>query len=212
MTAAAKVYTIASSAPFADTLARGLIKQAGDGPLALADTVIYLPTRRAQRVFGDAFARALGGAALLPQFRALGDVDEDDLPFEAEALDLPPAVAPLRRTLLLATLVRRWHRASHRDEMGFAQAAALADGLAQVMDEVETQGARLSDLDGVVPGALAEHWEAVRGLLRILDTEWPKILEAEACIAPADRRNRALRALAARVRAKPPRGPIIAAG
>jgi ATP-dependent helicase/nuclease subunit B len=209
---AANVFTIPPSAPFADTLARGLIAQLGDAPLALAEATIYLPTRRAQRTFGDAFARVLGGAALLPSFKALGDAEEDEFLFDAEALDLPPAIAPMRRTLLLAAMVRRWHRNTHDEEMSFAQAAALADGLAGVMDEVETQGATLSNLDNVVPGALAAHWEQVRGFLKLLDTAWPDILAAEGKIAPADRRNRALLALAERMRTNSPTGPVIAAG
>ncbi len=114
-------------------------------------------------------------------------------------LDLPPAIAPMRRMLLLAAMMRRWHRATHDGEMSFAQAAALADGLAGVMDEVETQGAKLADLDHVVPGALAAHWDQVRGFLKLLDTTWPEILAAEGRIAPADRRNRALLALAERM-------------
>src|SRR5215469_15360756 len=104
----ANVFTIPPSANFAETLARGLIEQLGDGPFALADAIIYLPTRRAQRTFGDAFARVLDGAALLPQFKALGDVDEDELLFDDGALTLPPAITPIRRTLLLATMVQRW--------------------------------------------------------------------------------------------------------
>ncbi len=209
---AAKVYTISPSAPFADTLARGLIRQLDGGALALADAVIYLPTRRAQRTFGDAFARVLGGAALLPQFKALGDAEEDEFLFGEDDLDLPPAIAPMRRTLLLAALVREWHRAARGEDMGFAQAAALGEGLARVLDDVETQGARLSALDDLVPAALAEHWENVRGFLRLLETEWPKILTAEGCISPADRRNRSLHAIAKRLKNAPSRGPVIAAG
>jgi len=209
---AANVFTIAPSAPFADTLARGLINQLGDKQLALADAVIYLPTRRAQRTFGDAFARALGGAALLPQFKALGDVDEDEFLFEDGALELPPSVTQTRRTMLLATMVRAWHRTTHAEDIGFAQAAALADGLAAVMDEVETQGASLADLDKVVPGSLAAHWEKVKDFLDLLGREWPKILAAEGRISPAERRNRALRRLAERLVHTPPRGRVIAAG
>ncbi|HXC55231.1 MAG TPA: double-strand break repair protein AddB [Rhizomicrobium sp.] len=209
---AAAVFTISPSAPFAETLARGLVAQLGTAPLALADAVIYLPTRRAQRTFGDAFAKVLGGAALLPQFKALGDADEDAFLFEAEALDLPPAITSLRRLLLLSAMVRRWHRRTHAEEMSFAQAAALAEGLAGVMDEVETQGAKLSDLDAVVPGALAAHWDQVHDFLLLLDTEWPKLLAAEGCISPAKRRNRALAALAAQIAKTPPRGLVIAAG
>ena len=61
------VFTIAAGVPFAETLARGLIEQAGSraDPLALADATIYLPTRRAVRTLGETFARILGrrGAA-----------------------------------------------------------------------------------------------------------------------------------------------------
>ncbi|MEJ1970636.1 MAG: double-strand break repair protein AddB [Rhizomicrobium sp.] len=208
----ANVFTIPPSANFADTLARGLIARLGDGPLALADATVYLPTRRAQRTFGDAFARVLGGAALLPRFKALGDADEDEALFEDDALILPPAMPPMRRTLLLATMVRQWHRSTKDEEMGFAQAAALADGLAQVMDEIETQGADLKKLDDAVPAALAAHWEQVREFLKLLNTEWPQILTAEQRISPALRRDQALRGLAARLAARPPKGPVIAAG
>ncbi|MDB5740781.1 MAG: hypothetical protein JWP16_1821, partial [Alphaproteobacteria bacterium] len=41
------VFTIAASAPFAETLARGLLARTGDDPLALSSATIYLPTRRA---------------------------------------------------------------------------------------------------------------------------------------------------------------------
>jgi ATP-dependent helicase/nuclease subunit B len=209
---AANVFTIASSAPFADTLARGLIRQLGDGPLALADAVIYLPTRRAQRTFGEAFARVLGGAALLPEFKALGDADEDEFLFEENALELPPAVSPMRRTLLLAAMIQRWHAARGAAAIGFAQAAALADSLAQVMDEVETQGVSLAMLKSLVPGTLARHFELVGEFLGLLDSAWPKILAAEGKVSPAERRNRALQGLAERLAQRPSRGPVIAAG
>lgn len=103
----AKIFTIAASAPFAETLAAGLLARVGAEPLALANATIYVPTRRAARNFGDAFARVLGGAVLLPDFRPLGDVDEDALLLDEtdEAFALPPAISPIRRRLLLATLI-----------------------------------------------------------------------------------------------------------
>ncbi len=120
------IFTIPASAPFGETLARGLIERAGTGAFALSDVTIYLPTRRAARNFGEAFARVLGGAALLPEFRALGDSDDDDL-FDLvhDGLELPPAIHPIRRQLLLATLIRQWEKARGED-VSFAHAAALA--------------------------------------------------------------------------------------
>src|ERR1051326_2468142 len=107
----ANVFTIPASKPFAETLADGLISRttAERDPLALANATIYLPTRRAARTLNETFARLLGGAALMPNVRPLGDVDEEDFLFEAgaDALTLPPAIALLRRTLLLATLVQK---------------------------------------------------------------------------------------------------------
>ncbi len=208
------VFTIAPSAPFAETLARGLIARAGDDPLALSSAVIYLPTRRAARGFGDAFARVMGGAALLPQFKPLGDSDEDELLFDAaaEGLEFKPAIAPLRRQLLLAQLVRRWDRADRGGALSFAQYAALADSLAKVMDEVETQGADLSNLKDLAPADLAEHWEGVTRFLDVIRTQWPDILQAEDALNPAERRVRGLKQLAARLDASPPQGWVIAAG
>ena len=211
---APSVYTIAPSAHFAETLARGLLKRIGGDPLALSSATIYLPTRRAARGFGDAFARVMGGAALLPQFRPLGDTDEEELLFDAaaEGLEMAPAIAPMRRKLLLAELIREWDRKGRDGTLSFAQAAALADSLAKVMDEVETQGCDLGKLKDLAPPELAEHWEGVTRFLDILHKVWPGILAEEQKLNPAARRIEALKALGARLQAAPPQGLVIAAG
>ena len=208
------VFSIPPSAHFAQELARGLIARAGDHPLALSSAVIYLPTRRAARSFGDAFAQLLGGAAMLPQFKALGDSEEDDLLFDpvGDGLELAPAIAPLRRQLLLAQLVRQWDQDGRDAILSFAQCAALAASLAKVMDEVETQGCDLARLKELAPADLAEHWEGVTRFLDVIREQWPAILAAEQALNPAARRNTALKNLAARLEGNPPQGWVIAAG
>jgi ATP-dependent helicase/nuclease subunit B len=212
----ANILTIPSSAPFAETLARGLIARLDveKNPLALAETTIFLPTRRAVRTLSESFARVLGGAALLPSIRPLGDVDEDEAVFDPldDDITLAPAIEPLRRRLQLATLVQRWHQLKRGKPIGFAQAVSLARGLASFLDEAETQGADLSKLEGLVEAGLAEHWEEVRSFLAIIRDEWPKLLAEEGRINPADHRNQSIRALARRYEQKPPPGPVIAAG
>ena len=208
------VFTIAPSAPFAQVLARGLIARIGDDPLALSSAIIYLPTRRAARSLGDAFAQVMGGAALLPQFRPLGDAEEDDILFDAAdgGLELLPAITPLRRQLVLARLIRQWDKAGRGGSLSFAQCAALADSLAKVMDEVETQGCDLAKLDDLVPASLAEHWEGVSRFLGLLRDRWPAILADEKAMNPAARRILTLQALSKKLQAAPPQGPVIAAG
>jgi ATP-dependent helicase/nuclease subunit B len=210
------LFTIPAGADFAQSLARGLIARVGNSPLTLPRCVIYLPTRRAARSFGEAFAKLLGGAALLPQFRALGDSEEDELAFDAvsEGLDLPPAIDPIRRQLLLAALVRRWDAQARGGSLSVAQSLALADSLAALMDEIERQGVSLGGLAGMAPPALAAHWRDVVTFLDLIRTEWPKILEEEGQINPGARRNAALALLTERLAKQAPAdgGMVIAAG
>lgn len=210
---APKIFTIAAGIPFAETLARGVIAAHGAEPLALADVTIFLPTRRAVRTLGETFARLLGGAALLPQLRPLGDIGEDDAFFDAagEDLALPPALSPVRRRLLLATLVRRWDDA-RGGQFTFAQAASLARALEGFLDEAQRQDADLAQLEALAPDALAAHWADVRDFLVLLRDAWPPILADEGALDPVVRRNRVLDALAARYRETPPSAPVIAAG
>jgi ATP-dependent helicase/nuclease subunit B len=207
------VYTIAASAPFGETLARGLVARLGSGPFALSDVTIYLPTRRAARTFGEAFARVLGGAALLPAFRALGDSEEDDELFDAlnDGLELPPAISPIRRQLLLASLIGRWSK-DRGEPMPYSQAAALAESLARVMDDVERQGVDLTRLEELAPAPLAAHWENASRFLALIRKEWPSLLAAEGAVNPAARSNLAIESLTGRLQSSPPPGMVVAAG
>ncbi|MEI9965749.1 MAG: hypothetical protein WDM92_14935 [Caulobacteraceae bacterium] len=79
-------------------------------------------------------------ALLLPQVRALGDLDEGEPPFEPGdvALDLPAAISPYRRRFELARLV-----AAHAPALGrpldAAGALELADALAAFLDSAELE-------------------------------------------------------------------------
>jgi ATP-dependent helicase/nuclease subunit B len=210
--AAPKVFTIPSGIPFAQALAKGVIGRVGGDPLALADVMIFVPTRRAARNLGEAFVREQKGAALGPRIRALGDVEEDEFSFDTSGgdLELPPAIAPLRRRLLLATLVQRWE-SGKGEEAGLAQAIAHAGELARFLDEAHTQGVDFAKLEGLVTGALATHWQDVVKFLGIVTSEWPEVLKDEGTMEPALRRDEMLRRAAKRLVSKPPR-LVIAAG
>ncbi len=206
-----KVFTIGASAPFAETLAAGLMARLGGDPLGLAGATVYLPTRRAARNFGEAFTRVAGGTALLPRFRALGDADEDELLLDDD-LALPPAIAPLRRQLLLAHLVRRWAGVRRGGTLSFAQGAALAGRLAALMDEIAIQGSDPARIASLAPLDLAEHWQEAGGFLTYLYEQWPGLLAEEGRADIAVRRDQSIRALARRLEANPPAGPVVAAG
>ncbi len=219
------VFTIPPDRPFLDDLVLGLHADPrfgiGSGPAAMANVRIFLPTRRACRSLAEAFIRANGGRPLLlPRITPLGDIDEEELVFQpGERTDeqghdravlaaVPPAIAPLRRQLLLARLVTK-----HRDgAISPDQAVRLAGELARLLDQVHTEGLDFSALTELVPEDFARHWQITLGFLAIITQYWPKILAEDGAIDPADRRSRLLLAQAKLWRERPPATPVIAAG
>ena len=105
------IYTVPAGTAFADAIAATLLECHGRVPEALAEVAILVPTRRAVRALEEGFRRQAGERALLlPAIRAIGDADEDELAValvgESEAgAELAPAIAPLRRQLLLARAI-----------------------------------------------------------------------------------------------------------
>ena len=211
------VFTIAVDRRFADELAAGILAEQGGDPLALADLLILLPTRRSVRALREAFLRASGGkATILPRLAPLGDVDEGEWEMAAgdgSAFSLPPAIEPTERDALLAQLV-----AAFKDDQGHpiaqssAQALLLARELGGLLDELAIEGVSFDRLDGLVEGNFASHWQRTLKFLAIIGEHWPKILAARGQMDAIERRSRAIRAQAARWREHPPATPVIAAG
>jgi ATP-dependent helicase/nuclease subunit B len=211
-------FTIPPEVPFVDALARGILDEVGEGP-ELVRTRILLPTRRACRSLADAFLRLGDGRPmLLPRLTPLGDIDEDDLAFEgwevsalgedsAGGADIPPAIAPLRRELMLTRLILADKKAP-----GVDQAVALAHELARLLDQVHTERLGLDGLERLVPDDYAQHWQVTLSFLRILTDVWPGIVAEEGVLDPAERRNRLLAAQAEAWSRRPPEGAVIAAG
>lgn len=78
----------------------------------LAKYVIFLPTRRACKTVQEAFLRqSEGKPVLLPRLIPFGGIDgeetETSLILAGESLDIPPAISPMRRKLLLMRLIRK---------------------------------------------------------------------------------------------------------
>ena len=209
----AKIFTIPAGENFLDLLADGIASMVGGDALALSRVTVLLPTRRACRALRDSFLRRAGGAPLLPpRLRPLGAIDDDEpgLAFGDTAIDLPPAIAPLRRRLVLAQTILKL--ASKQAPVTASQAIELAAELAALLDEAQTEQIGFAALEKLVPDEYAEHWRRTIDFLAILSDAWPDILAAEGATDPADRRNQVLTALAESWRAAPPADPIIAAG
>ncbi|GGB34420.1 double-strand break repair protein AddB [Tistrella bauzanensis] len=215
------VWRVPAGIPFLDVLARGLIDAAGGDPERLGRMTVLLPTRRAIDELARAFLVAADGrAALLPRLKPLGDVEADELMLAeagdpgaaADILALPPAMSPLARRMRLARLIERWSARDHGQSLTLDEATRLADALARLLDEALVEDVDLARLDRLVPEALARHWQEVLAFVDIIRRFWPEILAESGAIDAIDRRNRLLRAEAARLAAEPPADPVIIAG
>ena len=206
------VYSIPAHRSFADALAVGLINALGREPQALARGRILLPNNRAVRTLTEAFVRASKGGLVLPRLIAIGDPDIGERiggaldPLEL-ADDIPPAIDPLERQLLLARLLRT-------DGESAAEAMRLAAELARTMDALaieEVPASRLAEAAADAP-ELAGHWLKSIARFQAVLERWPALLAARGVIDLADRRSRLLRALAQRWESQPPEGFTLAAG
>jgi ATP-dependent helicase/nuclease subunit B len=211
------VFSIGMDRRFADELAKGILAGHRRDPLALADTLVLLPTRRSVRALREAFLRATDGApTILPRMAPLGDVDDGEWEIasgDGAALDLPPAIDPTEREALLAELVAAFpDDQGHPIAQSAAQALKLARDLGRLLDELAIEGVSFDRLEGLVEGNFARHWQRTLTFLAIVGEQWPKLLAERGQIDAIERRSRALRAQAARWREQPPATPVIAAG
>ncbi|MDQ2893218.1 MAG: PD-(D/E)XK nuclease family protein [Pseudomonadota bacterium] len=214
---APSVFTIPAHRAFADTLVAGLMRQAGDDPLALARGLILLPNNRAVRAMTDAFVRASGGGLLLPRLVPLGSPDLGEAigaaldPADADDPP-PPAIAPMRRRMILARLVADERRAAGAP-IDAAEAVRLAGDLCRTLDQLlveEVAPAALRTLD--LAPELTEHWQRALATFAVVLDRWPGELAQLGRIDAATRRIMVLDRVVARWRTAPPTGFVCAAG
>lgn len=212
------LYTIAPGANFLDELAHTLASETGlaDNPEALADALIYVPNSRSKSALALALTRASGrGACLLPDIRALGDLETDEPPPSAETAlaDLPPVMPNAERIGQLTLLVMAYYE---RNGISIPAASALsaARELARLLDQAALSGdIEWDKLKTIVPeGELAMHWRGSLRFLEIITQHWPAKLAEATAMDPYARRFAAAQALTQFWQVTPPQGPVIIAG
>jgi len=220
----AKVFTIPPGAPFLKTFVRALLDgeivegfSRALGPLEIAEATIYVPTQRAARALAEELAAALDRpATLLPRLLPLGALDatETSLLFEEPGLEpalseqVPLAVNPIERRMLLAELVLQWSEALKHaivsidaagqrrvDEtqaclVGTSPVDAwyLAGELGSLIDELIIEDVAWTKLDPLVVPEFDAYWRITMDFLDIAMKQWPLILDERHLVDPATRR------------------------
>ncbi len=213
----ARWFTIAAHRPFLNDLAAGLWSALSPlGPEALSDALVLLPNRRTVRGLTEAFVgHAGGGGLLLPQMRALGDLDEGEPPFEPGdlALELPPAIGAERRRFELAGLVAAHAHLLESSTIDAFGALDYADALGALLDTLQIEEAAWpeSSLD-LAPPDMAAHWAVSARFLDATLAAWNARLAELGVMDQSARRVAVTRRLIERWQAAPPAGVVVAAG
>jgi ATP-dependent helicase/nuclease subunit B len=211
------VFNIPLGLSFVDCLAKNVLKHAPKSTFSLIDTTILLPNRRSVRALKEAFLRLSDGTPMvLPSIKAIGDVEGEDIALmggsDFNALDIPEAINPKHRQLILTRLISKAGPRLGFQNLSMPQALGLAKDLAYLIDEVETQEAKWEDLIDIVEKDLAHHWQQTLKFLEIVTEAWPKVLEDLELIDPSKRRRLLLNNYRKKLERLPPPGPVIAAG
>ncbi|WP_127071660.1 double-strand break repair protein AddB [Pelagibacterium lentulum] len=207
------LYTIAPHGRFLSTLAQALLdgqlvpEWPREGPFWLSDITIFLPTRRARTVLIEALrAQLADNPMLLPDIRALGGDDPDAEPF-LPPFDSPPpkpAIGALKRRLILSQLTEKWLAlqtdapfsapalGGYRGAPSSAEVIALADSLAQLIDDFTIAGIELSALEAIEDAQLPARWQENLGFVRFILEHWPSILADMDVIDGVERTNQLL--------------------
>ena len=221
---ASNIFTVPLGVPFLEALARAILRgdlpiQGGKQPdvLSLPNISLLLPTRRAARAAREAFLAVSGARAIvMPRIRPISE-GEGDLSLLASlaetsvtgiaALEAPPAISPLDRTLMLMQLVAYWRRTMAKSASATertsgstpAQAAQLAAELAKLMDDIERENVSLAGIKDLVPETYSEHWKKTVDFLKIVTEAWPQYLADNGITSPEARRNALILAEAERI-------------
>ncbi len=215
---AENIFNIAQSCSLVDVLAKKFSRIYADNPLELANVLFLLPNRRACVSLRDAFVRDNGlKPSILPQIVPIADADEDEIFLNGSAnsevlRQLPPAIDNYERLFLFTRLIISKPAEYGLPEMTFAQAFALAQDLAKLMDVFYNEQLSFDGLKNLVPEQYAVHWQETLNFLQIISKFWPQILQERGLCDMVNRKNALLKAQAEIWQNNKPSGQVVAAG
>lgn len=156
------VFGVAPGLDFPAIVARGLCARfAGQGPEELARVTLVANSARMRKRLTDAFTAQ--GALLLPTITLVTDFEA--LHPALWAIDTP-RLAPIRRRLDLAKLLVPLIE-KHPTLVPEAHALDLADSLAALLDEMQSEGVPFQALSELNVADQSGHWQQALAFLRI---------------------------------------------
>lgn len=198
-----RVFGLPAGVDFPEVLVQGLLAKCEmHPPEYLATVEIYVNTQRMLRRVRDIFDA--GPAMLLPRIRLITDLGKS-----SALTDLPPAVPKLQRRLELSQLVVELLRLQP-DLAPRAALFDLTDSLANLMDEMQSEGVTPEAIQVLDVSDQSGHWNRALEFVRLIQQYFgeaaKKHPDAEA------RQHMVVQSLSRDWTVNPPSHPIIIAG
>lgn len=195
------LFTIPPGVPFLETFAKSLLqgdldpsfRYQPEEPHKLARCRIYVPTRRAARALRSEFADQIGHqSVILPDIRALGEVDDDLGFFDKSSPDdlmQDEPISQVQAMLILGELILAWKKAlpkAFSEQLKSVPLVApanpsdalwLAAELLSLLESSESEEIDLGRLAGINLQEHAEWWQLTLEFLKIVREYWPERLQ-----------------------------------
>jgi len=196
-----RVFALPPGCSFPKEFVAGLKSRLRDQPPEkMAQTEIIVNTSHNEQAIRDEFIK--GEASFLPRLSQLTEL-RSNIRFP----EIPAAVPPLRRRLELFQAVAKLMAADDRFGSRFT-AFELADTLAEVMDEMNSEGVSPDALGNLDVSSQAEHWDASLKFLRIIE----QYLRIDSIPDFETRQRLVAEKMVSDWQAEPPEHPLIMAG
>ena len=208
----ANIFNIKPDYNFLESLVFWVLSNYPD-PFYLTNITILLPSRRACRQIKKIFLEQSESSVLmLPNIKAIGDVDYDDLRFVGQ-LDEKP-VSPLKYHLLLIKQIKQWNDKNHLFSKNITngQISAIAANLESFLQEVEKEQLDLDNLQNIEAEELSEHKQQILNFLRHFGSNWQNILAKNNLISITRYRNQLIELNANYLHEYGLKHPVIIAG
>lgn len=191
--------------------------------LSLSNFTILLPSRRScnelKRIFLE---NSSNSAIILPNIRAIGDIDYDDLVLKQinkndleNFSDFSNNTSRIKYKILLIKELLKWAKSSNKNlfkDITIEQASNLALELEKFLNEVNRNGLNLDDLEKIVDDEYSQHWQEVLNFLEIFGKKWNKFIKDNNVISVVDFKSRMIEFNAEYFKKNKPLNPIVIAG
>lgn len=216
------IFNIPSYSYFLKSLYSFIIEKS-QNEIDVSNFTVLLPSRRScnelKRIFLE---QSKNEAIILPNIRAIGDIDYDDLILKIpnkddlnNYIDFTANTSRIKYKILLIKELLSWSKTSNKSifkNITMEQITNLALELEKFLNEVIKNNLSLDNLSKIVDDEYSEHWQEILNFLQTFGKRWNLFIKNNNIVSMIDFRTKILSFNAEYFKNNKPTNPILIAG